>query len=181
MTGDTQIAPKATHALAKKELVLPPTDLSQKQRLFADAMTKAETKPQAIRKKLADDQPVGLLMTLATGYAAAAPEATPATASTDPVFAAHIERIAAAIAEVAASGAKSEIHLQLPPGATRVDGAVIGRDAMGALHIVLTTASDIPPANAAQLQSQLTERLLRREIRVAKLGLQRIDRRESEA
>ena len=128
-----------------------------------------------------EDQPAGALLTTPVTYAATAIAPTAATASTDAAFAAHIERIAAAIAEVAAGGAKADVHLTLPTGATRIDGAVIGRDAMGQLHIVLTTASAIAPATAAQLQSQLTERLLRRDIRVSKMGLQRINRGGSEA
>jgi hypothetical protein len=181
MKGDSSIAPKAMPTHAKREKSIAPSDLGQKQRLFADALNKAAAKPALQRNKQAEDQPVGALVTAPINYAATAMAPTPATAATDAAFAAHIERIAAAIAEVAAGGAKADFHLTLPVGPTRIDGAVIGRDALGQLHIVLTTASAIAPATAAQLQSQLTERLLRREIRVAKMGLQRMSRRDSEA
>jgi hypothetical protein len=181
MKGDPSIAPKAMPTQAKRPRDDAPADLGQKQRLFADALNKAATKPAAQRNKLAEEQPVGALATAPVTYAATAMAPTPATAATDAAFAAHIERIAAAIAEVAAGGAKADVHLTLPAGPTRIDGAVIGRDAMGQLHIILTTASAIAPATAAQLQNQLTERLLRREIRIARMALQRSNRRESDA
>jgi hypothetical protein len=50
---------------------------------------------------------------------------------------------------------------------------VLGRNDAGQMHIVLTTAAAITPATAAQMQSQLTERLLRRDIRVSRMTLQR--------
>ena len=181
MKSDTAIAPKAMPAQSKKEARVAPTEIGQKQRLFADALNKVASKPTLLRNKLAEDQPVGALLTTPVTYAAAAIAPTAATASTDAAFAAQIERIASAIAEVAAGGAKADVHLTLPAGPTRIDGAVIGRDALGQIHIVLTTASAIAPATAAQLQNQLTERLLRRDIRVAKMGLQRVSRCESEA
>ncbi len=181
MKGDSSIAPKAMPSQSKTSERVAPSDVGQKQRLFADALNKASAKPAALNNKLAEDQPVDALVTTPVTYAATAMTPIPATAASDASFAAHIERIAAAIAEVAANGAKADVHLTLPAGPTRIDGAVIGRDAMGHIHIVLTTASAIAPATAAQLQSQLTERLLRREIRVAKMALQRINRRESEA
>ena len=181
MKGDSTIAPKAMPPPGKKQDGIAPSEVAQKQRLFADALNKAASKPAALRNKLAEDQPGGALVTAPVAYAATAMAPTPATAATDATFAAHIERIAAAIAEVTAGGAKADVHLTLPSGSTRIDGAVIGRDAMGQIHIVLTTASAIAPATAAQLQNQLTERLLRRDIRVAKIGLQQVSRRESEA
>ncbi len=181
MKGDAAIAPKTTPIQGKRQEGDAPSDITQKQRLFADALNKASNKPSTLRNKLAEDQPVVALVTGPVNYAATAMAPTPATAPSDAAFAAHIERIAAAIAEVTAGGAKADVHLTLPAGPTRIDGAVIGRDAMGQIHIVLTTASAITPTTAAQLQSQLTERLLRREIKVAKMGLQRINRRESDA
>jgi hypothetical protein len=181
MKGDSAIAPKAMPAQSNKEERISPSDRGQKQRLFADALNKAASKPAALRNKLAEEQPVGTLVMAPVTYAATAMAPTSATAPTDAAFAAHLERIAAAIAEMAAGGAKADVHLTLPAGPTRIDGAVIGRDAMGQLHIVLTTGSAIAPASAAQLQSQLTERLLRRDVRVAKMALQRINRRDSEA
>lgn len=176
MKGETMLGAKRALTFEKKQSVLTPPDLGQKQRLFADALTKAEGKPVTNRRKMAEDQPVGGAVMAPITYAAtiaAAPLPPPA----DATMAAHIERIAAAIAEVTSSGAKAEIQIQLPPGATRLDGAIIGRNDAGQLHIVLTTAAAITPAASAQLQSQLTERLLRRDIRVAKMNLQRVSRR----
>ncbi len=173
----------ATGPLAKANAAVsigavPARSLPETTRLFADALKRADAKPTPARKKLAEDAPSGSAnhAPVRPGDAMAPTVSAPA-APADPAIAAHIERIAAAIAEVASGGAHAEVHIQLPPGATRIDGAVIGRNESGGLHIVLTTASAITPASAAQLQADLNERLVRREIRVARMSLQRVDRR----
>ena len=174
MKGDSAVTAKAIPPAAKAVRIVEPQNRAQTQHLFADALKRADVKPQPLKKKITEDQPVGGSITLPVDYAltaSAAPAAGPAQA--DSAMAAHIERIAAAIAEITKSGSNAEIHLQLPPGATRIDGAVIGRNDAGQMHIVLTTAAAIAPATAAQMQSQLTERLLRRDIRVARMTLQR--------
>lgn len=177
MKNDPSISARPMPKPTRQAAAPPASDNAQKQRQFADALDKALGKPAPLRPKQAEELPVGALMTVAAGYAALGPTPTATTAPTDAAFAAHIERIAAAIAEIAASGANADVHVQLPPGATGINGAVLGRNDMGQIHIVLTTANAIPPATAAQLQSQLSERLLRRDVKVAKIGLQRIGRR----
>lgn len=176
MKNDPSVSARQMPKSARKEVARPVSDLAQTQRQFAEALDKARGKPAPLRPKQAEDLPVGAPMTVASGYATVVPTSTAATAPTDPAFAAHIERIAAAIAEIAAAGANADVHIQLPPGATGITGAVLGRNEMGQIHIVLTTAAAIPPATAAQLQSQLSERLLRRDVKVAKIGLQRVPR-----
>jgi hypothetical protein len=176
MKNDPSITARPMPAPAQNNAEPPISDLANKQRQFADALDKARAKPLPLRPKQAEDLPVGALMTVASGYAAinAAPTAT--ASSNDAAFAAHLERIAAAIAELAASGVNADVHVQLPPGATGINGAVLGRNSLGQIHVVLTTAAAIPPTTAAQLQSQLSERLLRRDIKIAKIGIQRIGR-----
>lgn len=174
MKNDPSISARQTPKPARNDVAPPMSDLAQKQRQFADALDKARAKPVPLRPKQAEELPVGAHLTVAAGYAALSQTPTAATAPTDAALAAHIERIAAAIAELAASGANADVHVQLPPGATGINGAVLGRNNIGQIHIVLTTAAAIPPATAAQLQTQLSERLLRRDVKVAKIGLQRI-------
>ncbi len=174
MKGDTAVPVKTIPLAAKTARIADPQNRAQVQNLFADALKRADAKPPALKKKIIEDQPVGVSITMPVDYAltaSAAPAAGPAHA--DSAMAAHIERIAAAIAEVVNKGASAEIHLQLPPGATRIDGAVLGRNDAGQMHIVLTTTAAIAPASAAQMQSQLTERLLRRDVRIARMTLQR--------
>lgn len=174
MKGDTPFMPKTIIPPTKSAMATPPRERAQSQHLFADALKRADAKPHTLKKKTVEDQPVGTSMTMPIDYALTASSARPAgPAQGDKAMAAHLERIAAAIAEVSKHGVQAEIHLQLPPGATRIDGAVLGRNDSGQMHIVLTTASTITPAASAQLQSQLSERLLRRDIRVARMTLQR--------
>lgn len=182
MKSDAQIAPRAAPALTRKAPIDAPPDMTQKQRQFADALSKAGAKPRSPTMDAVEGQPLGAPMQIANSFAGAPIIATtPAAPTSDAAFAAHIERVAAAIAEVSGAGAKPQIILTLPAGPTRIDGAVIGRDATGGLHITLMTTADIAPANAAQLQAQLSDRLLRREVRVAKMGMQRLHRRGSDA
>jgi hypothetical protein len=177
MKGETPLAAKTIIPPTKSARIAEPRDRAQSQHLFADALKRADAKPQSLKKKMVEDQPVGALITMPVDYTMSASSTPPAgPAQADSAMAAHIERIAAAIAEIASDGAQAETHLQLPPGATRIDGAVLGRNAAGQMHIVLTTAAAIAPATAAQMQSQLTERLLRRDIKVAKIGVQRVKR-----
>jgi hypothetical protein len=174
MPHETPIATKTITSRQKSADVVAPRDRVQAQNLFADALKRADGKPSLLKTKMLEDQPAGVSITLSVDYAAAALSAAPAgPTQADAAMAAHIERIAAAIAEVTTSGGKAEIHLQLPPGSTKIDGAVLGRNDAGQMHIVLTTAAAITPATAAQMQSQLTERLLRRDIRVSRMSLQR--------
>jgi hypothetical protein len=177
MKGETPLAAKTIVPPTKSVRIAEPRDRAQSQHLFADALKRADAKSQPLKKKMVEDQPGGVSITTPVDYALSASSTPPAgPVQADAAMAAHIERIAAAIAEVANSGAQAETHLQLPLGATRIDGAVLGRNDAGQMHIILTTAAVIAPATAAQMQSQLTERLLRRDIKVAKIDVQRVKR-----
>lgn len=99
-------------------------------------------------------------------------EARTVAGDVDADFQAHLDRIAAAIAEMAKSGADAEVQLSLPLGGYRVEGAVLGRDLAGQINVLLVPSHAVPPALATQWSEQLNERLLRREIRVGRIGVQ---------
>ena len=111
---------------------------------------------------------------MAAGALAGAPTAA---GDVDPALHAQLDRIAAAIAELARNGAEAEVHLSLPLGAYRVEGAVLGRDLAGQLNVLLIPAGAVPPAVGAQWAEQLNERLVRRELRVGKVRVQGAERR----
>lgn len=175
MKGEIAVASNASASATRLGRAVTAPSGPQTHLLFADALKRADGKPQPFKKKMAEDQPAGTSITTPVDYAlTASPGTHSGPAPTDSAMAAHIERIAAAIAEITTSGGSTEIHLQLPPGTTRIDGAVVGRNDAGQMHIVLTTAAAIAPTTAAQMQSQLTEWLLRRDIRATKISVQRV-------
>lgn len=143
-------------------------------RAFADALTRNAGKT---KMQNADD---GILAALTTPRdLAAAPMAEAATSAgdVDAMLHAHLDRIAAAIAEVAKGGAEPQVQLSLPLGAYRIEGAVLGRDLAGQINVLLIPATAVSPAMAAQWSEQLNERLLRREVRVGRVGVQAPSRR----
>lgn len=106
------------------------------------------------------------------------------TASTagdvDATLNAHLDRIAAAIAEIAKTS-EPMVQLSLPLGNYRIDGAILGRDAVGNVTILLIAGSAVPPTVAAQWSEQLNERLLRRDVRVGKINVQAMEKRVTPA
>jgi hypothetical protein len=154
-----------------------PTEAPQShRRAFADALARHGGKPRL--KSGFEEAPAGLAA-LATPRDMALPlaaEAHAAAGEVDTAFHAQLDRIAAAIAEVA-DGAEPEVHLALPLGGYKIEGAVLGRDLAGQLNILLIPGTAVPPALAAQWTEQLNERLVRRELRVGKLAVQSAARR----
>lgn len=101
-----------------------------------------------------------------------------ATAFTPPVTAtvpllnqeqiATLQKMAAAIAEVAKTGVDVKMTLQFGQFNGVADGAVLGRDARGALTIHLIGATPlITPAHAQYLRDDLMQRLLKRKLNVS--------------
>lgn len=166
-----RLAPKPMPRLARprsEPAEAPPSH----RRAFADALARHSGKQRA--KNPFEDVPAGLAALAAPrDFAAAAlAEARTIAGEVDPGFHAQLDRIAAAIAEVAANGAEPEVHLALPLGGYKVEGAVLGRDLAGQLNILLIPSGAVPPALAAQWTEQLQERLVRRELRVGKVSVQ---------
>ncbi len=72
---------------------------------------------------------------------------------------AHLEKIAAAIAELTTKGADAQFQLNLPMGSTMIEGAILGRDASGRIMVQLLSPSILPPQLASQLSADLARRL----------------------
>lgn len=141
-------------------------------RAFAEALTRHAGKRPA-KEQLQDMGGAFAALAMPREFAAAAlAEAPTAAGDVDPALHAQLDRIAAAIAELARGGAEAEVHLSLPLGAYRVEGAVLGRDLAGQLNVLLIPSGAVPPAVSAQWTEQLNERLLRRELRVGKVSVQ---------
>jgi hypothetical protein len=157
------------------------SDAGQAKRNFEDSLLKTARKLNKLDEKTSDDQGFGLSAFSATNLVGVAVVQAPASTGPDAQMAAHLERIAAAIAEVTAGGAKAEVQLMLPKGATGIDSAIIGRNDAGALHIMLTSPNAIAPAQAAMLQASLHDRLRQRDVRVSKVSLQKVERRSANA
>lgn len=146
------------------------------QRAFADALARNGAK--ASKKPLAEDNGILSAVAMPRDFAAVPVQESTATAGdVDAMLHAHLDRIAAAIAEVAKSGAEPQVQLSLPLGAYRIEGAVLGRDLAGQINVLLIPTGAVPPAMAAQWSEQLNERLLRRDIRVGRVGVQAPARR----
>lgn len=81
---------------------------------------------------------------------------------------ATLQKMAAAIAEVTKTGIDAKMTVQFGQLNGVADGAVIGRDARGALTVHLIGASpNLIPAHAQQLRSDLMQRLLKRKLNVS--------------
>jgi uncharacterized membrane protein len=148
----------------------PHEPLPNQRRAFADALSRHGGKSAGKERR---EQPDGALAALTTrGFAATPVTQAPGTAGdVDAQLHAQLDRIAAAIAEFA-KGAEPEIHLSLPLGTYKVEGAVLGRDLAGQLNILLVSGNAVPPAVATQWTQQLNERLLRRELRIGRIDVQ---------
>lgn len=81
---------------------------------------------------------------------------------------AALQRMAAAIAEVAKGGIDARMTVEFGASNHLASGAILGRDARGAMtiHIVNATAH-LPPAVVQMLRADLMQRLLRRKLNVA--------------
>lgn len=81
----------------------------------------------------------------------------------------QIERMAAAIAEVAAKGAEARYLVAFPPGMSAT-GAVIARDAAGALVLRIVGVDDrLSARQSDRLRGELADALGRRKLRVSRL------------
>jgi hypothetical protein len=177
MKSDTPITTKMVMPASSTSPKTLRVDMPRARLLFTESILKSEHKLFKKNGKPAEDQTAGLSPFVTATLTRTDPAQAPATLPANMQMAAHIEKIAAAIAEVTKSGAAAEIQLILPTGATLIDGAIIGRNDQGGLHIILTSHGHIPPTQAAFLQSSLQEHLRQRDIRVSKLALHRVDRR----
>lgn len=160
-------APAPREAPAKGE----PEAAPKQRKAFADALSRHAGKRAA--KDSGTDKADGLAAMIAPrDFAALAVAARPSAAgAADPAQHAQLDRIAAAIAEVSKT-AQPEIHLSLPLGSYKVEGAVLGHDLAGQVNVLLIPSAAVPPAVASQWSEQLHERLLRREVRIGKVGVQ---------
>ncbi len=142
------------------------------QRAFAKAMSDAAPPSRADKRKSDDDAPP-LTMTTARALHPGQAQVAPSSAGlTDTALAAQVERMAAAIAEVTAKGADAQFTLNMPLGSTKIEGAVLARDAAGRITISLIPATAIAPAQAAQMARQLTERLMKRDVKLGRVAFQ---------
>jgi hypothetical protein len=91
---------------------------------------------------------------------AAPPEAPPA----------HLDRIAAAIAELSGKDVDVHFQLNLPMGNTQIESALIGRDAMGRLSVQLTANAVLPPEQMAKMSAELSRRLREKKLRIGDIG-----------
>jgi hypothetical protein len=81
---------------------------------------------------------------------------------------ATLQKMAAAIAEVGKTGVDAKMTIQFGSLNGVADGAVLGRDARGALTVHLIGAPPhIAPAHAQQLRDDLMQRLLKRKLNVS--------------
>ncbi|QAY75566.1 hypothetical protein [Sphingosinicella sp. BN140058] len=179
MNGGAQIKSAKAPALAPSRPAAPgsqtPEPLPSHRRAFAEALTRHGGKMRDQALDMIGD--AGAVASPRPFAAIASADAPIAAGDVDPALHAQFERIAAAIAEVAKSGVEPEVHLSLPLGAYRVEGAVLGRDLAGQINVALIPGSVVPPAVAAQWSEQLSERLVRRQLRIGRISVQPSNRR----
>lgn len=82
----------------------------------------------------------------------------------------HLDRIAAAIAELSGKDIDMRFQLNLPFGAGQVDTALIGRDAMGRLTVQLASNAVLPPEVMTKMSNELARRLRERKLRIGDVG-----------
>jgi hypothetical protein len=177
MKDDMPVTARSVATAKPKLANIAHNDAGQAKRSFEDSLSKTARKLLKVDDKILNEQVSGMSAFSATNLLGATLVQAPSSTGPNAQMAAHLERIAAAIAEVAVGGAKAEVVLTLPKGATGLDGAIIGRNEAGALHIMLTSPNAIAPAQAAMLQASLHDRLRQRDIRVGKVSLQKVERR----
>jgi hypothetical protein len=88
---------------------------------------------------------------------------------------AHLDRIAAAIAELSGKDIDMRFQLNLPFGTARIDNALIGRDTMGRLTVQLACNSVLPAETMAKMSNELARRLRERKLRVGDVGFAESD------
>lgn len=166
-----QVQPRSVPAPRDTPAKAEPEAAPKQRKAFADALSRHAGK--RVAKDPGADKADGLAAISAPrDFVALSVAARPSAAGVvDPVQHAQLDRIAAAIAEVSKS-AQPEVHLALPLGSYRVEGAVLGHDLAGQVNVLLIPSAAVPPAVAAQWSEQLHERLLRREVRVGRVGVQ---------
>ncbi len=97
--------------------------------------------------------------------AASAIEAKASVTGLDPTQQAHLERMAAAIAEAVGKGAQNVFSVDFGANALLIDSAIISKDATAGLTIRLTAPHGaITPAAWAVLKNNLEDRLEKRKI-----------------
>lgn len=148
-------------------------------RSAAKAFGKALAK--AAKQGKQDETDAALLGSASSRDAASAALGSTLHGGPDLGAAAHLDRIASAIAEVAASGADARVQLTLPPGALPVQGAILGRDTGGALTVMLLAQGQLAPAVSAGLANDLSQRLLRRQVKVARVTFEKASSRPASA
>jgi hypothetical protein len=128
---------------------------------------------RSVKQKPRDEQDAksengfGGVMVAILGGKAKVPVAQSAPAEPPP---AHLDRIAAAIAELSGKNVDLRFQLNLPFGSARVDSALIGRDQLGRLTIHLGSNAVLPPDAMAKMASELARRLKGRKLRVGDVG-----------
>lgn len=100
--------------------------------------------------------------------AAFTPLVTAAVPLLNPEQIATLQKMAAAIAEVAKGGAEAKMTVQFRAFNGIAEGAILGRDPRGAMTIhLIGTQPNITPAHAQQLRDDLLQRLLKRRLNVS--------------
>lgn len=175
MTKDSALTTKPVLPGKAKITNVVQNDTRQAKRIFEESLSKTARQLMKSDEKISGDPAPAAVSFASPQMVGSTTVHAPASGAIDPQMTAHLARISAAIAEVAASGATAEVHLTLPKGATAIDGAIIGRNNSGALHIILTAHDAIAPAQAAMLQASLHDRLRQRDIRVGKIALKKVE------
>lgn len=100
----------------------------------------------------------------AGGINAATAQQTKASAEPLP---AHLEKMAAAIQELAGRGLNAQFQLQLPMGAMSVESVILARDGAGRIAIQLQGQGQLPATVMNRVAADLAYRLKQKKLRVA--------------
>ncbi|MFC4293077.1 hypothetical protein ACFOWX_11690 [Sphingorhabdus arenilitoris] len=80
---------------------------------------------------------------------------------------AHLEKMAAAIQELAGRGLNAQFQLQLPMGAMSVESVILARDGAGRLAIQLHGQGQLPATIMNRVAADLAHRLKQKKLRIA--------------
>lgn len=149
----------------------PVPTLAAQHRAFVDALGRSGGRQPRSRDGRDDSATAAMPGPMPPSLFASSPTAgaPPAPAGPDEAQRTAFDRIAAAIAELAQQGAEAEVTMTFPADRYRVTGAVLGRDAVGQVHVTLLSQTAVPPAVAAQWAGELTERMTRRALRPGRI------------